>query len=227
MRRDGARFGQNFLIDRGVIRRIIEAVQPTREELILEIGPGSGALTSRLVETAGHVIAIELDRRLLPHLTRTFVGVRNLTLLEDDALSAKFCDIIYPTRSARVVANLPYNVATAILQRLIDHRRCLTEFVLVIQSEMATRISATPGSKSRSFISVFVEAYCQISSLFEVHPNASSPRPKVWSSVVRVTPRQSPLVGTSESVLWEVVKAGFAHRRKTMLNNLRGAPPSL
>ncbi len=107
MRRDGARFGQNFLIDRGVIRRIIEAVQPTREELILEIGPGSGALTSRLVETAGHVIAIELDRRLLPHLTRTFVGVRNLTLLEDDALSAKFCDIIYPTRSARVVANLP------------------------------------------------------------------------------------------------------------------------
>ena len=222
------RFGQNFLVDRGIVDRLIDAVRPQAEETIIEIGPGRGALTSRLVEKAGRVIAIEFDRDLVPRLRAQFAGAANLELIEADALDADFCEITQPAQTARVVANLPYNVATAILQRLIEQRRCLTEMTLMLQREVADRITAEAGSSERGFLSVLVEAYCEADKLFDVAPQAFRPAPKVWSTVVRLRVRPGIAADVKdETLLWRLVNAGFAQRRKTILNNLRDAPESI
>ena len=220
--------GQNFLVNEGVINRIIESLEPGADETIVEIGPGRGALTSRLIEEAGHVVAIEFDRNLIPFLKQTFGNNKNFRLVADDALRVDFCGVIQPATHARVVANLPYNIATAILQRLIAQRSCISEMVLMLQREVVERITAPPGSKERGYLSVFVEAYCETERLFDVAPGSFRPAPKVWSSVIRVKPKSDPDVPASEEVLlWQLVSAGFAQKRKTILNNLRNAPPGL
>ena len=219
------RFGQNFLVDKNVINRIIAAVSPQPDEAILEIGPGQGALTSHLLERAGRLIAIEFDRDLVPQLRAQFSGAANLKLIEADALATDFCEAIQPATRARVVANLPYNIGTAILQRLIKRRGCISEMTLMLQREVVERITATAGSSERGYLSVLVEAYCETEKLFDVPPQAFRPAPKVWSTVVRLHVRQKPAAELgNENLLWQVVSAGFAHPRKTILNNLREAP---
>ena len=219
------RFGQNFLIDRNVVKRIVTAVNPQTENNIIEIGPGRGVLTAPLIEQAGSVIAIELDRELVPELRTKFSTAPNFKVIEADALTADYCDMIRPAVSARVVANLPYNVGTAILQRLIEQRRCLTDMTLMLQREVVERIIALPGSSERGYLSVFVEAYCETEKLFDVSPQSFRPAPKVWSTVVRFRVRDNiPVAVKDEPLLWRVVSAGFAHPRKTILNNLREAP---
>jgi 16S rRNA (adenine1518-N6/adenine1519-N6)-dimethyltransferase len=222
------RFGQNFLVDQGVVDQIVSAVSPRADETIIEIGPGRGALTGHLLETAGRVVAVEFDRDLVPFLRAEFSGASNLVLLEADALSTDFCDAIKPANRARVVANLPYNIATAVLQRLIEQRACVSEMVLMLQREVVDRITAEPGSTDRGFLSVFVEAYCETERLFDVAPESFRPIPKVWSSVIRlkVRPRIDADI-KDEKLLWAIVSAGFAQRRKTILNNLRNAPEPL
>jgi 16S rRNA (adenine1518-N6/adenine1519-N6)-dimethyltransferase len=222
------RFGQNFLVDRAVVDQIISAVSPRADETIIEIGPGRGALTSRLLAKTGRVVAIEFDRDLLPSLREKFSSASNLVLIEADALATDFCAAIEPAKRARVVANLPYNIATAVLQRLLEQRRCLSEMTLMLQREVVDRITAEAGSTERGYLSVLVEAYCEADQLFDVTPEAFRPVPKVWSTVVnlRVRPRIAVEV-KDEVLLWQVVSAGFAQRRKTILNNLRDAPPNI
>jgi len=211
-----------------VIDRIIGAVAPREGETIIEIGAGHGALTSRLVSSGARIIAIEFDRHLVPLLEEKFAGRENLRLMEADALAADFCSIIEPEKSARVVANLPYYISTAILQRLIEHHSCLSEMVLMLQREVVERITAKPATRERGFLTVLVEAYAEAESLFDVAPTSFRPVPKVWSTVVRMRPgKHEALAGTDEALLWKVVSAGFAQRRKTILNNLRNAPQGL
>jgi 16S rRNA (adenine1518-N6/adenine1519-N6)-dimethyltransferase len=219
------RFGQNFLVDRGVVDRIIAAVSPRPDETIIEIGPGSGALTARLLEQTGRLVAVEFDRDLVPSLREKFAGADNLHLIEADALTTDFCTAIAPASRARVVANLPYNIATAVLQRLIDQRSCISEMTLMLQREVVDRITAAAGETERGYLSVLVEAYCEAEQLFDVAPRAFRPVPRVWSTVVslRVRPKIAVEV-KDEALLWQVVSAGFAQRRKTILNNLRDAP---
>jgi 16S rRNA (adenine1518-N6/adenine1519-N6)-dimethyltransferase len=222
------RFGQNFLTDQRVIQRIMEALDPTVAETIIEIGPGRGALTAPLLEKAGRLLAIEFDRSLIPFLTDTFGQKKNFTLIEGDALVIDVCSVIHPARRARVVANLPYNIGTAILQRLIEQRTCVSEMVLMLQKEVGERITAAPGSAERGYLSVFVQAYCEIEKLFDVAPHAFRPAPKVWSSVLKLKLRERFAAEVQdEKLLWRIVSAGFAQRRKTILNNLRNAPSSL
>jgi 16S rRNA (adenine1518-N6/adenine1519-N6)-dimethyltransferase len=218
------RLGQHFLRDQRTIHRIIEALAPKPEETIVEIGPGTGALTSVLVERAGRLIAVEFDNKLTPLLTERFGSFPNFKLLMADALTVNFCDEILPARTARLVANLPYNISTAILQRLIAQRACFEEMVLMLQREVVERVLAPAGTSDRGFISVLVEAYCEAEKLFDVAPGAFRPPPKVWSSVMRVKfrPRINAEV-SDEGLLWETVSAGFAQKRKTILNNLRNA----
>lgn len=218
------RLGQHFLRDQRTIHRIIEVLAPKPEETIVEIGPGTGALTSVLVERAGRLIAVEFDNKLTPLLTERFGSFPNFNLLMADALTVNFCDEILPARTARLVANLPYNISTAILQRLIAQRACFEEMVLMLQREVVERVLARAGTSDRGFISVLVEAYCEAEKLFDVAPGAFRPPPKVWSSVMRVRFRSRINAEVSdEGLLWETVSAGFAQKRKTILNNLRNA----
>src|SRR6185503_10891441 len=176
----------------------------------------------------GRVIAIEFDRELAPQLRNQFSGAANLEVIEADALTFDFCRAIEPATRARVVANLPYNIGTAILQRLIEQRGCVSEMTLMLQREVVDRIMAPAGSSERGYLSVLVEAYCEAEKLFDVSPQAFRPAPKVWSSIVRLRVRQKAAAEVKdEKLLWQVVSAGFAHPRKTILNNLREAPESL
>ena len=218
------RLGQHFLRDQRTIHRIIEALNPKADETIIEIGPGTGALTAVLVERAGRVVAVEFDDKLAPLLTTRFANAVNFKLVMADALTTDFCAEIHPAGSARLVANLPYNISTAILQRLIAQRACLSEMVVMLQREVVERVMAPPGTTDRGFISVLVEAYCETEKLFDVAPGAFRPPPKVWSSVMRLKfrPRINADVA-DEELLWATVSAGFAQKRKTILNNLRHA----
>jgi len=164
----------------------------------------------------------------VPQLQEQFSSNANLEVIQADALAVNFCEIIAPDKTARVVANLPYNVGTAILQRLIEQRRCIGDMTLMLQREVVDRIIAAPGSAERGYLSVFVEAYCEIEKLFDVSPQSFRPAPKVWSTVARLRVRETVAAGVKdEKLLWQVVSAGFAHPRKTILNNLREAPESV
>jgi 16S rRNA (adenine1518-N6/adenine1519-N6)-dimethyltransferase len=219
--------GQNFLVDEGFARRIVGALAPRAEETIIEIGAGRGALTSLLVESAGRVVAVEFDRELVPILRERFARRENFALVEADALTLDFCSAIEPAERARVVANLPYNISTAILQRLIEQRRCIAEMVLMLQREVVERITAPPGSTERGYLTVLVEAHYDAEALFDVPPGAFRPVPKVWSTIVRLRARERQFVVSDDRLLWRIVSTGFAQRRKTINNNLRSAPDDL
>jgi 16S rRNA (adenine1518-N6/adenine1519-N6)-dimethyltransferase len=222
------RFGQHFLRDRNIISKILRQFAPQPDETVIEIGPGTGALTRELVASAGRVVAIEFDRKLVPHLLAEFGAKANFKLLEADALEAEVCIEIVPAKAARVVANLPYNISTAILQRLIAQRSCIPEMVLMLQREVVERMLAPAGSSDRGYLSVVVEGYCESEKLFDVSPGAFSPPPKVWSSVVRLRLRSKLAVEVrDEELFWQVVSAGFAQKRKTILNNLRNSTGNL
>lgn len=215
------RLGQHFLKDPRTVQRIVDALAPRADETIVEIGPGTGALTSALVERSGRVVAVEFDQNLETLLRERFASYENFKLVMGDALTVDFCAEIQPARQARLAANLPYNISTAILQRLIAQRSCITEMIVMLQREVVERVLALPGSSDRGFLSVLIEAYAETEKLFDVAPGAFRPPPKVWSSVMRLTFR--PSVIEHEDLFWNTVSAGFAQKRKTILNNLRNS----
>ena len=219
------RLGQHFLKDPRTVHRIVEALNPQQDETIVEIGPGTGALTAALLERAGRVVAVEFDQKLEPLLHERFADHPGFKLVMGDALTTDFCAEIKPAPRARLAANLPYNISTAILQRLIAQRECLTEMVVMLQREVVERVLAPPGSSDRGYLSVLVEAYAETEKLFDIAPGAFRPPPKVWSSVMRLTFK--PTTIANEELFWETVSAGFAQKRKTILNNLRRAPGGL
>lgn len=220
--------GQNFLVKSHYSERIVASVRPQSEETIIEIGPGQGALTELLVESGARVVAVELDRELAPKLASEFAGFANFRLIEADALEVDFCELIAPAATARVVANLPYNISTPILQRLIQHRHCLREMTLMLQREVVERIIAPPGGKECGYLSVFVQFYCEAEKLFDIPPNAFRPVPKVVSSVVRLKVRPQPAAEVGDQELFlELTKTLFAQRRKTIFNNLRSGAARL
>jgi 16S rRNA (adenine1518-N6/adenine1519-N6)-dimethyltransferase len=214
--------GQNFLVGSHYPRRIVDWVAPRAGETIVEIGPGRGALTGMLLESGARVIAIELDPELIPALLRMFSGFENFRLVEADALKIDYCELIAPDAAARVVANLPYYISTPILQRLIEHRRCLSEMTLMLQREVVERITAPPGGKEYGVLSALAQFYCEVEKLFDVPPGAFRPAPKVYSSVLRLRARSRTAAPVDdEALMIELTKTLFAQRRKTILNNLR------
>jgi 16S rRNA (adenine1518-N6/adenine1519-N6)-dimethyltransferase len=220
--------GQNFLIDERTAERIVEAAGPLHDRVVVEIGPGHGALTSKLVSRAERVIAVEFDSELAVGLREKFEGINSTKIIEADALNIDFCSLIEPGSRAVVVANLPYYISTAILQKLVQDRQCLDQLILMLQREVVARLSAPAGNSERGFLSVLVQAFCKVEPLFDVPPGAFRPIPKVWSSVARLRFHDSAIITDSERGRFEaLISAGFSQKRKTILNNLRHAPPPL
>ncbi|MBC7899471.1 MAG: ribosomal RNA small subunit methyltransferase A [Saprospiraceae bacterium] len=212
-------FGQNFLVDDGVIAKIVAALRLVGGETVIEIGSGRGALTETLIQKAGRVIAIELDRDLIPVLHARFGLFKNFELVDTDALKANFEEIAATTDKVKLVANLPYNISTAILQRLSDQRHVFSELILMFQREVVERITARAGHKERGFLSVLVEANFDSEKLFDVPGKAFRPVPKVMSSVVRLTPKDSEIA--DKDLFRKIVSKGFLQKRKTIFNNFK------
>jgi 16S rRNA (adenine1518-N6/adenine1519-N6)-dimethyltransferase len=221
-------FGQNFLIDKNYVRKIINAARLTESKTVVEIGPGHGALTEELVKLSGEVIAIELDRELAAILKNQFEAIENFRLLQADALDVDFERLASESGSRlTLVANLPYNISTAILTHLISYRHSFTELILMFQREVADRISAGPATSDRGYLTVTAEAFMIVERLFDVPPTAFKPVPKVWSSVVRLIPRDDTEFDTDTGLFQSLVSNAFRQKRKTLLNNLKQSAAAL
>ncbi len=213
------------MVDESFIARIVDALDPGEDDTIVEIGPGRGALTEKLIDKAGHVIAIELDRDLVTMLEERFPQAKNFTILEADALTIDFAEITSDRKSVKLAANLPYYISTAILQRLMEQRQTFIEMVLMFQREVVDRITAPPGNSDRGFFTVLIENSFEITRLFDVPPSAFRPVPKVWSTVVRLIPQKGEI--ENEVLFRSLVSASFSQKRKTLLNNLKSESNAL
>ncbi len=216
------RFGQNFLHDQGVIQRIVSAIAPHADQTIIEIGPGRGAITRKLLQTAGRLQVVELDRDLIPILAESCSGLGELQIHSADALKFDFCRLAPPGGRLRVVGNLPYNISTPLLFHLLQQSHCIEDMHFMLQKEVVERMAAAPGSKAYGRLSVMLQVFCQVEPLFDIGPGAFRPPPKVDSSFVRLTPHQDPPF-TIQDIAWfrEIVTRAFSHRRKTLRNGLR------
>ena len=213
------RFGQNFLHDRRVIERIVDAIDPKPGQSIVEIGPGQAALTRELVRRAGHITAIEIDRDLAAWLHDEFTR-EQLTLVEADALKLDWSSLATP--SLRVVGNLPYNISSPLLFRLMEFAERVIDQHFMLQKEVVDRMVAPPGSKTYGRLSVMLQVRYRLTKLFDVPRGAFNPPPKVTSSIVRMVPRAAaelPLIDFG--CFGRVVAAAFNQRRKILRNALR------
>lgn len=215
------RFGQNFLIDETIINQITGRFSDP-SDTIVEIGPGRGALTGNLLNNGAKVIALELDRDLIPVLQHKFKGHDNLTLHQTDALKFDFASLA-PQAPLRLVGNLPYNVATPLIFRLLEDLSLIRDMHFMLQWEVVARLAARAGENNYGQLSVIVQNLCETSTLIEVPPASFEPAPKVNSGVIHITPRAQPLIPVQQQKSFTtLVKTAFAQRRKTLRNNLKG-----
>jgi len=218
--------GQNFLVDPNILRKIVASANLDETKGALEIGPGIGALTQYLAEAAGRVVAIEIDRRLLPVLEETLAPYPHATVVHDDVLkvdlSALFGEHFAEQSQVSVVANLPYYVTTPIVMKLLEARLPLENIVVMVQKEVAERMGAAPGGKAYGSLSVAVQYYCEPEVVAIVPHTVFIPMPDVDSAVIRLKVLREPRIHTSdEAFFFAVVHAAFAQRRKTIMNNLQ------
>ena len=232
------RFGQHFLHDRGIVQRILDAFDPQPGETLVEIGPGPGALTRPLLARSALLHVVELDRDLAARLRTDFPPDR-LVVHEADALKFDFCALAPhtdvqvsretggrerppPHGKLRLIGNLPYNISTPLLFHLLDQGTCIQDMLFMLQKEVVDRMAAAPGGKDYGRLSVMIQWQLRVEKLFDVHPGAFTPPPKVDSSVVRLVPHATPLIQVRDPKLFAyVVRAAFAQRRKTLRNNLK------
>ena len=215
--------GQHFLIDPAVIAQMITAAQIGPKDTVLEIGPGLGALSESLAEVTARLYLVELDTLLADRLHQRFASDARVQVITADFLSLDL-PATFPEPEIHVVASLPYNVATPILFRLLEHRRQFPEATVMIQKEVAERLSAAPGTKAYGVPSVLTQLYATVTTVGTVGPQSFFPAPKVESQIVRLVFQEAPrVVVQSEKVFRRVVKAAFAQRRKTLRNALRAA----
>jgi len=217
------RFGQNFLHDHGVIRRIIRAIAPHETDQLVEIGPGLGALTEELLAEAGELDAIELDRDLPPILrTKFFSYGDKFRIHEADAMKFDFTQLQKDEKRLRIVGNLPYNISTQLIFHLLSHAEQVEDMHFMLQKEVVDRMAAGPGENNYGRLGIMAQYYCKVESLFVVPPGAFNPAPKVDSAIIRLTPyRELPHVAKDLSQFETVVRTAFNMRRKTLRNNLK------
>jgi 16S rRNA (adenine1518-N6/adenine1519-N6)-dimethyltransferase len=214
--------GQHFLHERGVVEKIVLAVDPRPGDRLVEIGPGQGAITLPLLRAHGALTAIEFDRDLIAPLQHAARGSGELTILPGDVLDVDFTALA-GDGEIRLVGNLPYNLSSPILFHALDHAAAIRDMHFMLQKEVVDRMAAAPGSKVYGRLSVMLQAYCAVTPLFKVPPGAFRPPPKVDSAVVRLVPRAPAQVGIHDPKRFAaVVRAAFGQRRKTLRNALQG-----
>jgi 16S rRNA (adenine1518-N6/adenine1519-N6)-dimethyltransferase len=217
------RFGQHFLHDPAVIRRIVEAVSPASGERLVELGPGRGALTWSLLERARQLDAVEIDRDLAQRLEADPRAPGRLLLHVGSMLDTDFVRMRGDGPRLRIVGNLPYNISTPVLFHLLSQRAAIADMHFMLQREVVQRMAAAPGGKEYGRLTVMLAAYAQVDALFDVGPGAFRPEPKVWSALVRLRPSLEPRFAIgSDGVLKSLVTSAFSHRRKTLRNGLKG-----
>lgn len=223
------KFGQNFLIDTHVLEKIIRAADITKDDCVLEIGPGIGTMTQYLCENAGKVIAVEIDKNLIPILTEdTLAAYDNVKVINSDVLKLdlkKLAEEENDGRPMKVVANLPYYITTPIIMGLFEAGVPLASITVMVQKEVADRMQAGPGSKDYGALSLAVQYYAEPYIAANVPPNCFMPRPNVGSAVIRLTLHGEPPVEVAdEKLLFKLIRASFAQRRKTLVNGLTNSP---
>ena len=219
--------GQNFLIDENVVEKIVEKSNISKEDLVIEIGPGLGTLTSKLIEKAGKVVAIELDKKMLNILNDRFYLYDNFSLINQDVLKVDLGKLIEEEKeknglkNAKIVANLPYYITTPIIMKLLEEKLDLESITVMIQKEVAKRLVSIPGSKSAGAITYTVYFYSIAKELLEVPNNSFIPEPEVTSEVIKLDIRkEEPVKVKSKKVMFRIIKCAFMQRRKTLLNAL-------
>ena len=221
------RYGQNFLIDTSVLERIIDAAQITKEDCVLEIGPGIGTMTQYLAESAREVVAVEIDKSLIPILRDTLAAYDNVTVINEDILKVdirKIAEEKNGGRPIKVVANLPYYITTPIIMGLFESHVPLKSITIMVQKEVADRMQVGPGTKDYGALSLAVQYYAKPEIVANVPPNCFIPRPNVGRAVIRLTRHETPRVQVKdEAFLFALIRASFNQRRKTLVNGLGNA----
>lgn len=213
------RFGQHFLSDPGVIDAIVRAVNVNEDDVVVEIGPGLGAITQSLAQRAGHLHAVELDRDLVAQLETQYANNERVSIVEADALRFDFSSL---GPRIRVVGNLPYNISTPLLFHLLDFREQIVDMHFMLQKEVVDRMAASPGSKAYGRLSIMLGCRLSVDSLFDVDRTAFRPPPKVTSSIVRLDPLPAnTFVINDDSLFSKIVSTAFMKRRKTLRNSLK------
>ncbi len=221
------KFGQNFLIDGHVLDKIIAGAGVTKDDMVLEIGPGIGTMTQYLAEAAGKVVAVEIDRNLLPILQETLAEYDNVKVIHADVLSLDLEKLVQEENGGRpikVVANLPYYITTPIIMALFEQHVPLANVTVMVQKEVAARMKSGPGSKDYGALSLAVQYYAEPYIVANVPCNCFMPRPNVDSAVIRLTRYEEPLVQVKdEKMLFKIIRASFNQRRKTLQNGLNNS----
>lgn len=222
------KYGQNFLIDTHVLDKIIDAAHITKEDFVLEIGPGIGTMTQYLAQAAGKVYAVEIDRTLIPILEDTLQDFPNVTILNEDILKVdikKLAEEHNAGKPIKVVANLPYYITTPIIMGLFESHVPVESITVMVQKEVADRMQVGPGTKDYGALSLAVQYYADPYIVANVPPNCFMPRPKVGSAVIRLTRHQEPPVKVKdEKLMFKIIRASFNQRRKTLANGLNNSP---
>ena len=217
------RFGQNFLIDGHVVEKIISSADITRDDIVLEIGPGIGTMTQYLAEAAGQVYAVEIDKNLPIILEETLADYNNVTVINDDILKVDI-EKLTEGKPIKVVANLPYYITTPIIMGLFEKHIPATSITVMVQKEVAQRMQAAPGSKDYGALSLAVQYYAAPYIVANVPPNCFMPRPNVGSAVIRLTCYDKPPVEVeNETLMFKLIRAAFNQRRKTLQNALNNS----
>ena len=222
--------GQNFITDRNVIEKIIDGAEINSDDLVIEIGPGIGVLTAAAAESAARVIAVEIDKKLIPILSETLGGYDNIKVINRDILKTDKNEIINEEKEAgtfsgrvKIIGNLPYYITTPIIMSILERGVSVDSITIMMQKEVADRIKSSPGGKTYGALSVAVQYYCDVHQVTSVPKEVFVPRPKVDSTVLQLSVRKErPVDLISEKVFFSCIKHGFGQRRKTLLNSLTG-----
>lgn len=222
------KFGQNFLIDSRVLDKIVAAAEITKEDFVLEIGPGIGTMTQYLCENAREVTAVEIDKHLIPILADTLSEYHNVEVIQEDILKMDIKSLAQEKnhgKPIKVVANLPYYITTPIVMELFESQVPIDSITIMVQKEVADRMQVGPGTKDYGALSLAVQYYAKPEIVANVPPNCFMPRPKVGSAVIRLTRHQKvPVQVESEKFLFQIIRASFNQRRKTLVNGLYHSP---